>query len=180
MVWAPVFRGTPPVPLFIERDSVIAPAWSEDPCDESCCEAGITDCCDGTMPEQISVTFSGISDGEFCETCETLNDTYVLDYLSNCCWEYVENPATFCGLTVKLRVQVCIYQIDGDNYFDAFISITNTAGTLPIYGVVSALAHSLGSSGDCPESPIVHTAAGSDGGSVDYCNLTGLSISVSW
>jgi hypothetical protein len=41
MAWAPVFiEGKP---LWIERNGILAPGWSEDPCEEECCDDGPPD-----------------------------------------------------------------------------------------------------------------------------------------
>jgi len=53
-----------------------------------CCCAGVCDYCTGTSPDQIAVTFSGITN-DSCVDCGNLNDTFILDRSSPsalCSW----------------------------------------------------------------------------------------------
>ncbi len=57
-----------------------------------CC--GVTaDCCDGTVPTQLQVTFSDIAE-DGCGDCDTLNDSFIVDLDIpeqtdiNCTWYY--------------------------------------------------------------------------------------------
>jgi hypothetical protein len=90
MAWAPVF--TDGKPLFIERDGILAPAWSEEPCD--------TDCCGEDPPPPLTctpclnVTIAGLplwtsNDGLFVVDYRPLNGGYQLALAggqgSTCC-----------------------------------------------------------------------------------------------
>ena len=82
MVWAPVFRGTPPKPLWIERGGLWRPAWSEDPCGAECC--GIT--CEGCFfPASVVCVITGITGPSppvaGCD-CSVLNGTLVMPMVS--------------------------------------------------------------------------------------------------
>jgi hypothetical protein len=70
-----------------------------------CCRTpGVcTYCSDAaTVPSQFSVTFTGISNNT-CSDCGTLNDTYVLDWVSDCTWQV--DFSDICGFT---RVSVVL------------------------------------------------------------------------
>jgi hypothetical protein len=63
-------------------------------CDDCPCEPSAEcDICSGDIPLQMSVTLSGIlnysgspSNPNWCTTCTSLNNTYVLDYSECCTW----------------------------------------------------------------------------------------------
>ena len=62
-----------------------------DPCGECCCE----NCTGGSLPDSVSVTLNGVSDGS-CGNCESYDGTYVLERTAidtfgnprSCLWQY--------------------------------------------------------------------------------------------
>lgn len=98
------------------------PQWDnfaiQNPSASSCVGCGDCNHCSGTVPMEISVTFSGIANYTGCTTCDDLNDTFVLDFLWErqgsplyCQWSYLI-PSDSCGYE---RITATL-QVSGGNY----------------------------------------------------------------
>ena len=107
----------------------------------ACCETPPPECncCTGETPLYVSVTISGIANGDTC--CDELNGVYILDHIDGCIWRY---EGSICNGDYDVRIDFSFSDVTCTMV--VYLRVIDTADDSVIFAV---LTNDSGDATDC-------------------------------